>query len=1590
MRTSGRPWVRHVRRGAGIFAKVLAGALVLVLALALAAVLLLHTGRGRELVRTQLVDQVSRALAGQGRLELGRIEGLLVDRIVIHDVRLIDAHGSAAITADTAVISYDLLPLLWRTFHMDELHLLEPYVHAYHGPGGALNLATLVEDEPEKQPSPWTVEIDALIADGGRVRFRDQGGTVYRVGDIILDGALRWQAEAMDVRLDQVEGYWEDRNVPVSAAGSMRMEGPTMMLEEVLLRLEQSEVRVPWLRLHTAADQAQGMPARTGAGEEAAASERMTACGYFAADVAPSDLRQLEVDVGLRVGVHTRGWVCRHDADAPWQVGLVARTGHGPGDAAPGRVSAQAEVRPGTANAPLRGNVWLQVRALDPAAIVAGAPAASLDGQATARWTGGTVETVRGTATAELRGAIRSLGLGDAEARAIPIAELAPDDARLAKGDELRIPDRYRIHAGRLRVTADQGRFDATMHVDIDAERGDGWANARADLDARVDARGDVVMVQSARLDARLDDLGQAIPGPSAGTARLEVTASGPLERLDVRGDLVGDRLRVGPARARALRVRVEVDDLPEAPTGLVEVEARGVRYGGKPFGPVDATLRLREHGKRMALRFAAGSADALYSVAGRLTAVRRDGRVRVQVRRLDVQTKELAWRSRGGTVLVTEAGVVEIDGLDLRSRAGDVSLEARLRQGGRRGLAGRAHVRVANAKIGMLAALFAPEAPFMLGRGQMEATVVLPQWQVTSSGRVRNFWIPERMAPVNGQFELTVEDRVLEAAVRAEGRTMGAMQAAVVARTPRDLADARAWQRLDARDLRLLRVHLDRVSAEALASMAGQGALVQGGYLDGVIRISDRDGDGDGDGGDGDGDGARAGRAELRLVDVRLQRLTEPVDMHLEMNLDGRALEASAVVDGQGYGTAALRGQATLPARPLSQAAWQRAGIRVLDSGLIVMRNLDLRRMRRLVPGATPGATPGGLDIAGTMDMTVTAEQQGKHLGLTTRFRGIRASGFKDDIDGRLEVAITPARTTTALHADLPGGSIMQMDAALEAGSRLLLREGVGALARAPIEGTARIPDLSMSALAEALDIRRDLAGRIEAEASITGTPLAPVVDAHIEVPRARIGDLTFAELEAEGRYDQGDWSGRVVARQSQGGSIETTARGSMDPGAQLRVQVDASEFRLGFLTPLLRESGSAVTSVDGLMSGDVTLGGTLKRPKLRGWLRVWDGDVRMAQGLAPISGARGYLVAEDDTLRLRLSGDSGRGTFRLAGEAALAGVTPTSFEADLTTNELPIRAGATPVAVDSRVRAKGERQENLWSMDVTVEDGFVRLPVRLGDTALHETGALPDVVYVDRAARKAERAQGGSPVTVRIQVRTPGGVRVRGEDVEAMARANLDITLIRDQMSVTGVAEAVRGRVTLLDRRYDIMRGRAVFEGHMPPRPRLEVRLAHQAEAATVYIDVEGTAEEPRIELAANPPRYDRAQILSYVLGGNLSGGGADLTVEERTAGVIGGLLSSRVEKLVKRTFPVDVLRVGLEEGAETIAFLTVGKWIREDVFVAYRRRFGGPDPGESINEAQLEYQISESWMVEARVGNRLDEEGFGSLDVLWTQRF
>jgi translocation and assembly module TamB len=245
-----------------------------------------------------------------------------------------------------------------------------------------------------------------------------------------------------------------------------------------------------------------------------------------------------------------------------------------------------------------------------------------------------------------------------------------------------------------------------------------------------------------------------------------------------------------------------------------------------------------------------------------------------------------------------------------------------------------------------------------------------------------------------------------------------------------------------------------------------------------------------------------------------------------------------------------------------------------------------------------------------------------------------------------------------------------------------------------------------------------------------------------------------------------------------------------------------------------------------------------------------------------------------------------------------------------------------------------------------------------------------------------RAEIRKASSP-SLRLRVRTQDSIAIRADMARLDIRTDLTITQVGTQVALQGTVEAVRGWVEISTRRWPIERARVLFDGEIPPNPRLDVRLSHRFTQATVYIDVAGRASAPRVTFASDSGRYDQAQLLGLVLGGESPGGGANETMADKAGGAFASVIAGKVAGAIKKAgLPVDALRVGTEGGGDELSYVTVGKWINEKLFVAYQHRFNQTDPNANLNEATFQHFLARDWMWEGVAGDR----GTASVDLLW----
>jgi autotransporter translocation and assembly factor TamB len=417
--------------------------------------------------------------------------------------------------------------------------------------------------------------------------------------------------------------------------------------------------------------------------------------------------------------------------------------------------------------------------------------------------------------------------------------------------------------------------------------------------------------------------------------------------------------------------------------------------------------------------------------------------------------------------------------------------------------------------------------------------------------------------------------------------------------------------------------------------------------------------------------------------------------------------------------------------------------------------------------------------------------------------------------------------------------------------------------------------------------------------------------------------------------------------------------------------------------------QPGGGLAHLDGVLHGEIDVAGTLARPRVDGWLRLRKLEAQVPRFLRPLHSGQVDVQIERSQARVVARVSSQPGRAEVTGRVNFQRPEATRFSVRARGRNLPVLAGSQLVSINGYVTASGRLRDRLWIIDTRIERGLVvRLPDgRQGE--LHDTRPLDDVAFVDAAGLAARRAREEvveTAIGIRMTVKTERRVTIRGDIIYTEAEVDLSITRIAGVTAVTGTINATRGWVEIATRRYEIARAVVVLEGQIPPDPHLDVRVTHRFPSAVVHIDVVGPLSDPRVSFASDTGRLDQAQLLALVLGGEGGGAGEARGVGATATGAAASLLAGQITGAIRQSgLPIDALRVGTEAGAEAEVTVTVGKWISDRLFVAYRFRFDA-DVSENSNEGVFQHHFASDWMWEGVAGDR----GTASMDILWVVPF
>ncbi|MBK1698627.1 translocation/assembly module TamB domain-containing protein [Rhodovibrio salinarum] len=614
--------------------------------------------------------------------------------------------------------------------------------------------------------------------------------------------------------------------------------------------------------------------------------------------------------------------------------------------------------------------------------------------------------------------------------------------------------------------------------------------------------------------------------------------------------------------------------------------------------------------------------------------------------------------------------------------------------------------------------------------------------------------------------------------------------------------------------------------------------------------------------------------------------------------------------------------------------------------------------------------------------DLDVTAEGEGRGQNTLDKPIAISLAGNLAE-DGparvislgqlRLEVGERTLALARTARLRLQGQEIALQDLALNIGDGRIMLDARRGTDQVELTLDADQVPLSYTALVLA---EPQLSGRLNAQAQLSGPPSGPTgaVNLTLEDVGSEGTDLPPLNARVDLRLDEARQliaNGRVTGLGDS--PLQLTANLPVDLNlasgfaAGLR-QNDEISGRIAWageiapLMPLVPATGHRLTGHADL---DFRVAGTLDKPDLSGEAKLEDGRYENLDTGTLLTEMQALIQADDQRVEIArfTAKDGGTGTLDITGGVDMPQPgTPSQVDIKIDAKSAKLaRLDFLVADADVDMEVSGSLQDMLVAGTVTVNQAEARIPNNL-PPEVADLKVVSEQELRERRAAEQKAAESGQPASdpqkasrteLDIAIDIPGQTFVRGNGLDSEWRGNLVVKGTATAPIVRGQLEAVRGRVSLLNKTFNLENGQVAFSGGREINPRLDIRAVNESEELTAIVRVSGNASNPTFELSS-VPELPQEQVLSRLLFGKSPGELGPAESAQLAAAVaelsLGGGGPGVIDRL-RNFVGVDVLQLGGD--ADTGPTVEAGKYVTEDVFV-------GVEQGANATSSQVKVEV------------------------------
>ncbi|WP_158542532.1 translocation/assembly module TamB domain-containing protein [Lujinxingia litoralis] len=573
------------------------------------------------------------------------------------------------------------------------------------------------------------------------------------------------------------------------------------------------------------------------------------------------------------------------------------------------------------------------------------------------------------------------------------------------------------------------------------------------------------------------------------------------------------------------------------------------------------------------------------------------------------------------------------------------------------------------------------------------------------------------------------------------------------------------------------------------------------------------------------------------------------------------------------------------------------------------------------------------------------------------------------------------------------------------------------------PLNFRAQLRELPLSKLSTFNYEFSKVTGDIAAYLTLDGSLRAPRLNARAGLFETRLGDGSTGtlSLEVSGADNAIEVDARLCRQYEDVLTLAASLPVNMDtiglatgapwqaPG-ELRVDLESDPLQLDKVLPLQLLT-DLIKDPQGTFEADLKVRGDWETPSIDGQLQLRQAALTLVDMGRRFVDINADIELDDDQLRINtFELHDGPGQASLTGAIAHERFVPDELNLDLNADGFNVEGLAVdfPVYVTGVVGARGNLQGSPGNVNLRISGLEVQL-TDTQDTGLHATELNSDIVVLDRSGRRRASSDAAeaselatrdlsapSALNLRVNIRVDRDAWVRHPIGNVNLQADIVALLSGTNVSLSGSAEALRGDLEFLGRRFNVQPSEVAFTGASPPNPRLQLEATYELDRAItqslgppsdgdprIIFRISGSADNPRLVLQSDPAMTDTEILFVLMTGRPPSRGevGRDEGVANQALGAVSGLFFGLLQDQLSGTVPVDVLRLEPGEGGLQGGRLEFGKYITNDIFLSYRIQLGG-DEDEATNIVRVEYHFLPRWMVELTY----TDQNEGGANIYW----